>query len=109
MPRGKRLMLMSGAAVAIALSLSVSVVAAGDVEDAMASTSPMASLAPMEPTAPMEPGLDVRNAWTRESPMLDLAGAAYMLIHNDTDADDALIGASSPVAEVVEYSPELDG
>ncbi len=34
--------------------------------------------------------------------MLDLAGAAYMTIHNSTDADDALIGASSPVAEVVE-------
>lgn len=29
-------------------------------------------------------------------------GAAYFLLHNATDVDDALIGASSPVAEVVE-------
>ena len=34
--------------------------------------------------------------------MLELAGAAYMVIHNNTDADDALVGASSPAAEFVE-------
>ena len=47
-------------------------------------------------------GLYVMDAWTRESPMMDLAGAAYMVIHNNTDVDDALVGASSPVAEFVE-------
>ncbi len=29
-------------------------------------------------------------------------GAAYFMLHNDTETDDALIGASSPVAEAVE-------
>jgi copper(I)-binding protein len=56
----------------------------------------------MAPTEEMEPGLHVRDAWTRESPMMDLAGAAYMVIHNSTDADDALVAVSSPAAEVVE-------
>jgi copper(I)-binding protein len=50
----------------------------------------------------MEPGLYVADAWTRESPMLELAGAAYMTIHNSTDTDDALVGATSPAAEFVE-------
>jgi len=56
----------------------------------------------MEPMEHMEAGLHVGDAWARVSPMMDLAGAAYMVIHNSTDADDALIGASSPAAEVTE-------
>jgi copper(I)-binding protein len=56
----------------------------------------------MEPMAEMEPGLHVRDAWARVSPMVELAGAAYMVIHNATDADDALVAASSPAAEFVE-------
>ena len=50
----------------------------------------------------MEPGLTVQGAWTRESMMAELAGAAFMVIHNSTDFDDALVGASSPAAAVVE-------
>ncbi len=34
--------------------------------------------------------------------MMELAGAAFMLIVNNTEADDALVGASSPAAETVE-------
>jgi copper(I)-binding protein len=34
--------------------------------------------------------------------MAELAGAAFMVIHNTTDFDDALLGASSPAAAVVE-------
>jgi copper(I)-binding protein len=50
----------------------------------------------------MGPGLLVHDVWTRESPMVDLAGAVFMVIDNTTTEDDALIGASSPAASVVE-------
>ena len=96
MSRTKRLMLMPGAAVAVALSLALGSVGAADEEDAMEDMDSMDSM------EQMEPGLNVRHAWTRQSPMMDLAGAAYLVIHNNSDVDDSLIGASSPVAEVVE-------
>jgi hypothetical protein len=92
--RSPRSLLLTGAAVAALLSLSFSAVAAQEAEaDEMAS---------MEPMAEMQPGLHVRDAWARVSPMVELAGAAYMVIHNATDADDALVAASSPAAEFVE-------
>jgi copper(I)-binding protein len=96
MSRSKRLMLMPSAAVVVAISLAFGSVAAQDDSETM---DPMESMDPMEQ---MEPGLSVRHAWTRESMMVDLAGAAYMVIHNNSDADDALLGASSPAAGVVE-------
>jgi hypothetical protein len=83
-------MLMSTAAVAAAIGLTLGSVAAAEEEDSM------------EGHDDMEPGLHVRDAWARESMMTALAGAAYMTIHNSTDADDALVGASSPAAGVVE-------
>ena len=86
---------MAGVTAAAALSLSLAPVAAQD--DGMSD-----DMDKMEPTGEMEPGLYVMDAWTRESPMMQLAGAAYMVIHNSTDADDALVGASSPAAEFVE-------
>jgi copper(I)-binding protein len=87
---------MPGAAVAVAVTVAFGSVAASDDEDPMEA---MGSMAPMEE---MEPGLQVVEAWARKSPMLELAGAAYMIIHNGTDADDALVGAASPASEVVE-------
>ena len=95
MYRSTRTLLMA-AAMTAALSLSFASVAAED-EEGM--SEDMASMAPMEE---LEPGLHVMHAWTRESPMMELAGAAYMVIYNATDADDALVGASSPVAQSVE-------
>ncbi len=94
MDRSTRTLLMAGATVA-ALTLSLAPVMAQD--DGMSE-----DMDKMEPMGEMEPGLYVREAWTRESPMMQLAGAAYMVIHNSTDADDALVGASSPAAEFVE-------
>ena len=96
MNRSTRMLLMTGASVAAAISLTFASVAAQDAEEA---TDEMDSMAPIEE---MEPGLFVTDPWARESPMLDLAGAAYMVIHNSTDADDALVGVSSPAAEFVE-------
>ena len=95
MERSTRTLLMAGATVAAAMSLTLTSVAAQDDE----ATDDMDAMAPMEE---MEPGLHVMDPWARESPMLELAGAAYMVIHNNTDADDALVGASSPAAEFVE-------
>ena len=92
MPRSTRMTLIAGAAVAVAISLALGSVAAQD-DDAMDDSDAM---------DPMEPGISVRDAWTRESMMVDLAGAAYMVIHNNTDADDALVGATSSAANVVE-------
>ena len=95
MDRSTRTLLMAGATIAAAISLTLTSVAAQDDE----ATDDMDAMAPMEE---MEPGLHVMDPWARESPMLELAGAAYMVIHNNTDADDALVGASSPAAEFVE-------
>lgn len=95
MNRSIHALLMAGATIAAAVGLTVTSVAAEDESGAQ----DMDAMAPMEE---MEPGLHVMYAWTRESPMMDLAGAAYMVIHNSTDADDALVAVSSPAAEVVE-------
>lgn len=96
MNRSTRTKRMTGAAVAASLSLTFASVAAQDDEPGAGSTDEMA---PMEE---MAPGLYIRDAWVRESPMLELAGAAYMTIHNSTDEDDALVGVTSAAAEVVE-------
>jgi len=95
MPRSTRMTLIAGAAVAVAISLALGSVAAQD-DDTMDDSDAM------DPMEQMEPGISVRDAWTRESMMVDLAGAAYMVIHNNTDADDALVGATSSAANVVE-------
>lgn len=105
MMRNKRMALMPWAAALVGVVLVFGAVAAQDDEAAVESMAPMESTAPMESMAPLEsmaPGLHVRDAWTRESPMVDLAGAAFMVIHNNTDLDDAVVGATSPAAGVVE-------
>ena len=106
MSHSKRSMFMSGAAVAVALSLALGSVAAQDEAE------PMDAMADMDSMEEMEPGLYIRDAWSRESMMVDLAGAAYMTIHNNTDDDDALISVSSPAAgvtEIHESSMDEDG
>jgi hypothetical protein len=46
--------------------------------------------------------LVISGAWLREVMVPGLATAAYLVIHNDSDSDDAVVGASSPAAAVVE-------
>ncbi len=63
--------------------------------------------------------IEVSDAWARTSPMIEGAGAAYLVIKNTGSEADALIGASSPAAKttevhetyVVEASPaaSMDG
>jgi hypothetical protein len=45
--------------------------------------------------------IEAHDFWAR-SAMMGGNGAAYMLLHNHSTEDDALVGASSEVAEVVE-------
>lgn len=47
-------------------------------------------------------GIEVTGAWSRPSPMVAGAGAAYMTITNKGSAADALLGAASDVAMTVE-------
>ena len=47
-------------------------------------------------------GLVISDAWLREVTVPGLATAGYLVIHNDGDTDDAVVGASSPAAGVVE-------
>lgn len=104
MDRSKRFVLLPVMAVAASVALGIGPVAAQDDEDTMASAAPMGSAAPMASMDPasLGPGLHVVGAWSRESPMIELAGAAFMVIYNNTEADDALVGGSSPAAQTVE-------
>jgi periplasmic copper chaperone A len=51
---------------------------------------------------PLPGPLSVDGAWARTSPMMAMAGAAYMVIHNSGTTDDALVSITSPAAATVE-------
>jgi copper(I)-binding protein len=106
MDRRKRTALLPMLAIA-SLALAGAPVAAQDDDEAMESAAPVAPMASAAPMAPIDPaalgpGLHVVGAWSRESPMMELAGAAFMVLVNNSEADDALVGASSPAATTVE-------
>jgi len=104
MERHDRLVLVPALLVAASLALAGgSALAAGD-DDAAASMAPGASLVPAASLDPasLGPGLHVVGAWSRESPMMELAGAAFLTVYNNTEVDDALVGVSSPAAAVAE-------
>ena len=50
----------------------------------------------------IEGDLSIEGAWSRPSPMVERAGAAYLRIRNGGKADDALVAAATDVAGVVE-------
>ena len=52
--------------------------------------------------APSTGSMRVEDAWARQSMGVDRAGAAYLVIVNDTGTADSLVGATSPAAETVE-------
>lgn len=69
------------------------------------SAAPTSSMAPgpMAVGSPVVVGhLTVEGAWARVSPMVERAGAAYMVIRSQATTEDALVGVSSPAAAVVE-------
>ena len=93
----------------LALCLAIAGGAALASGDDDASPSPSAAAAgsmaspsesPSFDPAALGPGIHVMNAWSRESSMVAIAGAAFMVIVNGNDTDDALVGASSPAATV---------
>jgi copper(I)-binding protein len=66
----------------------------------------LAALAACNPGA--AGGLEVTGAWVRNSPMMDRAGAAYMVIENSGEAADRLVSVSSDVAATIELHETKD-
>lgn len=97
MSRTQRTVFMPATVALVGVALAFGSVAAQD-----ASPGAMDGMDSMDETEHVDQGLIVRHPWTRTSMMVDLANAAYLVIHNSTDFDDSLVGASSPVADVVE-------
>ena len=58
--------------------------------------------------SPAAGSITVDGAWARVSPMMEMAGAAYLVIHNNGTTDDALIGVTSPAAGTVETHETKD-
>ena len=48
------------------------------------------------------PRIEASSAWGRPSPMMDKAGAVYVVIENKGNVADRLVGASSAAAKMVE-------
>jgi copper(I)-binding protein len=99
-----RTLSLSAASLVLALGLAVApAVAQTDETPSDPPASPGPAAASTTPhMASMAPGLTVSGAWARQSPMVALAGAAYLLVRNGSDTDDAIVAAHSPVAEAVE-------
>lgn len=55
--------------------------------------------------------IEVRDAWVRNSPMVERAGAAYMVIENNGAVEDRLLSASVDFANTVELheTKEING
>ena len=56
-------------------------------------------------------GITVSDAWARPSPMMNRAGAAYMVIQNNGAAEDKLLSVESDVAQTIELheTKEMNG
>ncbi|HHI70453.1 MAG TPA: copper chaperone PCu(A)C [Rhodobacteraceae bacterium] len=54
-------------------------------------------------------GIMIKDAYARSSGPTAKTGAAFMMIMNDTDQDDRLIGASSDIAKRVETHTHIKG
>lgn len=56
-------------------------------------------------------GISVQDVWVRNSPMMERAGAAYMVIENSGTTEDRLLSASVDFANTVELheTKEVDG
>ena len=81
-------------AAAAALAASASLAACGDDDDTASTDTTAAETSTTaagtdEPTS--ESDLSIDGAWARTSPAMTTAGAVYMEITNDGDADDALV------------------
>ena len=78
------------------------------VAGALATIALVGTTAVATAQSPAAATLEVSGAWARTSPMMELAGAAFMTIHNTGTTDDALVGATSPASNVVELHETKD-
>lgn len=53
-------------------------------------------------------GITITDAWVRSSPMMERAGAAYMVIENSGAADDKLLSVTSDVSATIELHETKD-
>jgi copper(I)-binding protein len=56
-------------------------------------------------------GITVSDAWARTSPMMERAGAAYLVLQNSGAAEDKLLSVESDVAKTIELhkTKEMNG
>ena len=56
-------------------------------------------------------GITVSDAWARPSPMMERAGAAYMVLQNNGATEDKLLSVESDVAKTIELheTKEMNG
>ena len=56
-------------------------------------------------------GITVSDAWARTSPMMERAGAAYLVIQNNGAAEDRLLSVESDIAKTIELheTKEMNG
>jgi copper(I)-binding protein len=56
-------------------------------------------------------GITVSDAWARTSPMMERAGAAYMVLQNNGATEDKLLSVESDVAKAIELheTKEMNG
>ena len=56
-------------------------------------------------------GITVSDAWARTSPMMERAGAAYMVLQNGGAAEDKLLSVEGDVAQMIELheTKEMNG
>lgn len=78
------------------------------VATALAAVSLVAVSAAAVAQSPAAGSLSADGAWARVSPMMERAGAAYLVIRNSGTTDDALVSVSSPAAAVVELHETKD-
>jgi periplasmic copper chaperone A len=87
----------------VARRVSAAVVASSLLALSLAGAASLAQEpVPSGSMVPLPGPLSVDGAWARTSPMMAMAGAAYMVIHNSGTTDDALVSVTSPAAATVE-------
>jgi len=78
------------------------------VATALATVSLVATGAAVNAQSPAPGPLTVEGAWARVSPMMERAGAAYLVIRYSGTTDDALVSVSSSAATVAELHETRD-
>lgn len=81
--------------VSMAMVAMLGLSACGDDESDAQTDTPTTAESSDDTAADVGSAIDVADAWARSSPSMANAGAAYMVVTNDGDADDALLSAAA--------------